>query len=85
MTEPPTADDRLSPSEERLLALLTQLRADSPRASESLTATVLQTARWQSLVRRVLRSTGAFATSMVTGVDVLLGLRRGGDDRSTRR
>ena len=66
----------LTPSEERVRALLGQLKDGEPTTSRSLTVSILRTARWQSALRRVLRNTGAFAGGLVTGLDVLLGLRR---------
>ncbi len=68
--------DGLNPSEARVRTLLEQLTAGAPRASESLTPRVIRTARWQFVVRRLLRNTGALAGSLVIGADLLLGLRR---------
>ena len=80
---PPAAGS--TPLEDRVIALLMLLRADPPRASDSLTLAILRSARWQSVLRRLLESTGAFAGSLVTGVDLLLGLRRDPGRRPRRR
>lgn len=66
----------LTPTEERVRSLLGQLRDGQPTTSRSLTSSVVRTARWQSTLRRVIHHTGAFAGGLVTGVDILLGLRR---------
>lgn len=76
MTESGEPPETLSPAEQRVRALLGLLRAEPPTSSSSLTLAVVRTARWQSAVRGVIRRTGAFAGGLVSGIDLLLGIRR---------
>jgi hypothetical protein len=69
--------EELSPAEERLLALLTLLRADAPRSDRALTQAVIRTARWQLLLRGVFRALGGFATVTVDALAAVLGIRIG--------
>lgn len=76
MSEDEQAPEELSPAEQRVRALLGLLRSEPPASSSSLTLAVMRTARWQAALREVIRRTGAFASGLVTGIDLLLGIRR---------
>ena len=70
-------DEVLTPAEERLLALLTLLRAETPPSDPGLTSAVMRTARWQLVVRGMFRAVGGFATVTADAFAVLLGIRPG--------
>ncbi len=77
MNEDRTPDEELTPAEERLLTLLTLLRAEAPRSDEALTQAVMRTARWQLVVLGVLRAVGGFATATVDTLGAIVGIRAG--------
>jgi hypothetical protein len=72
-----TLEDELTPAEERLVALLTLLRAETPRSDRALTHAVIRTARWQLLLRSVFRTVGGFAGVTVDALAAILGMRTG--------
>ena len=57
----------LSPAEQRVHDLLSELGADTAPRGEELTASVVRTARWQRPVRRALFVFGAAASAVATG------------------
>jgi hypothetical protein len=77
MNDDRTPDEELTPAEERLLALLTLLRAETPRSDRALTDAVLRTARWQLVFLGVFRAVGGFATASADTVAAVLGIRAG--------
>lgn len=66
-------DEPLSPSEQRLAALLGLLRSDIVRSRPALVGAIMRQVRWQHLVRDVLGAVGAFASSVGRGLTFLLG------------
>ncbi len=77
MNDDRTPDEDLTPAEERLLALLTLLRAETPRSDRTLTEAVMRTARWQLVLAGVFRAVGGFATTTVDTIASILGIRAG--------
>jgi hypothetical protein len=77
MNDDRTRDEELTPAEERLLALLTLLRADAPRSDRALTHAVIRTARWQLVLHGVFRAVGGFAAVTVDALVAILGIRGG--------
>jgi hypothetical protein len=77
MNDDRTPDEDLTPAEERLVALLTLLRAEAPRSDETLTEAVIRTARWQLVFLGVFRAVGGFATATVDTLAGILGIRAG--------
>ena len=77
MNDDRTREDELTPAEERLLALLTLLRAETPPSDPALTNAVMRTARWQVLVRGMFRAVGGFATVTADAFAAILGIRTG--------
>jgi hypothetical protein len=77
MNDERTSDEDLTPAEERLLALLTLLRAEAPRSDRALTEAVMRTARWQLVLAGVFRAVGGFATATVDTLASILGIRAG--------
>ncbi len=77
MNDDRTPDEDLTPAEERLLALLTLLRAEAPRSDRALTEAVIRTARWQLVLLGVFRAVGGFATATVDTLAAILGIRAG--------
>ena len=77
MNEERTPDEELTPAEERLLALLTLLRAEAPRSDHALTQAVMRSARWQLVALGVFRAVGGFATAAVDTLATILGIRAG--------
>jgi hypothetical protein len=77
MNDDRTPDEELTPAEERLLTLLTLLRADAPRSDRALTDAVLRTARWQLVFLGVFSTVGGFATATVDTLASILGIRAG--------
>ncbi len=69
--------EELTPAEERLLALLTLLRADAPRSDPALTDAIIRTARWQLVLRSVFRTVGGFANVTIDALAAVLGIRIG--------
>lgn len=57
----------LSPAEQRVHDLLSELGADTAPHGEELTAAVVRTARWQQPVRRTLIVLGTAASAVATG------------------
>ena len=53
--------EHLTPAEQRLLHLLELLRTEALGSDVSLTATVVRTAQWQLVVRRLLFAVGEVA------------------------
>jgi hypothetical protein len=77
MNDDRTREEELTPAEERLLALLTLLRAEAPRSDPALTHAVMRTARWQLVLQGVFRAVGGFATVTVDALAAILGMRTG--------
>jgi len=57
----------LSPAEQRVHNLLSELAEDTAPRGEELTASVVRTARWQRPVRRALFAVGTAASAVATG------------------
>jgi hypothetical protein len=70
-------EENLTPAEERLLTLLTLLRAEAPRSDRALTEAVVRTARVQLVLRTVFRAVGGFAFVAVDALAAILGIRPG--------
>ena len=66
--------DGISPSEERLLALLLLLREEAPRPEEPLTDAIMRHARRQLVMRRALDALLALVGGILDGAMLLLGL-----------
>lgn len=79
-TEPP--EERLTPAEERLLALLVLLRAAPAAGAPAFTQAVMRRARWQHVLRQLLEAAGTMAGALV---DALLLGRRSGARPGERR
>jgi hypothetical protein len=77
MNHDPTPEEELTPAEERLLTLLTLLRAEAPRSDRALTDAVMRTARWQFVLRGVFRAVGGIAASTLDTLASILGIRAG--------
>jgi hypothetical protein len=81
-TDPPPDD--LTPAERRVREYLQALRVDgvAAPAPASLSAAVVQTARWQRAVRTPLYAAGVLAAALADGVRLVLGVRPdGGGER----
>lgn len=57
----------LSPAEQRVHTLLSELAEDTAPRGEELTASVVRTARWQRPVRQALFAFGTAASAVATG------------------
>lgn len=79
---PPPADDRLTPAESRLAALLGALRSEPPPPDARLTRSVMRTARWQFAARGTLLALTELAEVLLGGVATLLGVRGVRRDKS---
>ena len=77
MTDDQPREDELTAAEERLLALLTLLRAEAPRSDRALTQAVMRTAQWQLVLQSVFRAVGGFAGVTVDALAAILGVRTG--------
>ena len=65
-------DEDLTPAEERVRALLGELRDERAPEGEELTRSVVQIARWQRPLRRVLLALGSSAGAIATGAGATL-------------
>jgi hypothetical protein len=74
MTGTSEPEDR---AEQRLLALLALLKLDDVRADPNLTSSVIQTLRWQLLLRPILRAAGTVLESIGTAFSLLTGRSNG--------
>lgn len=68
MSEPPQPETR---SEQRLRTLLALLKLDEVRADPHLTGMVIQTLRWQVVLRPILRAAGTVIGSIGTAFALL--------------
>jgi hypothetical protein len=75
MNDDRTREEDLTAAEERLLALLTLLRAEAPRSDRALTQAVMRTAQWQLILQGVFRAVGGFAGVTVDALVAILGIR----------
>ena len=78
MNEEQPPAEPLSRAEERLVSLLSLLRAAGPRSGATLTGRVMRTARWQRRVRGPLRATGGLAAAIGDALGSLLRVVGGG-------
>ncbi len=75
MNDDRTREDDLTAAEERLLALLTLLRAEPPPPDRALTQAVMRTAQWQLVLQGVFRAVGGFAGVTADALAAILGIR----------
>ena len=66
--------DPVVPAHERLTALFLLLAAEAPRPSDTLTASVMRTARRQHVVRRAVAVLEELAAALASALGVLLGI-----------
>jgi hypothetical protein len=75
MSERPP-EEGLTPAEARVLGLLLLLRGADLRADPALARTIVNSARWQRVVREALAAVGSLAAALVDGLAGLSGLSR---------
>jgi hypothetical protein len=57
------------------------LRAEAPRAEDSLTEAIMRSARWQYALRATVRLVSDLVAILADGLALFLGLERRGGDR----
>ncbi|MDQ3162724.1 MAG: hypothetical protein M3Q92_07810 [Actinomycetota bacterium] len=76
MSDEREPDAERSPAEERVLTLLTLLRAEAEQADRRLVGSVMRHVRYQRTLREVLITIGSLAEAVTHGVAAILGLPR---------